>query len=157
MFRPFLAVLFVFGLSAATALAAAPNGMQLPSQPKIRPAGIPNGFMMVSPCVQGMGEHWVDPKSKSAMTGPIFGTYQGKPVFSEIMMTREQLQKGFNYTNLMALPGYTIDHINVNFEPHGHPGMPFPHYDLHAYYVSAAEQVKICPNGLPDPAMNATR
>lgn len=152
MFRPLISVLFAFSLAATAALAAAPmKGMDLPPQPKVRPAGIPSGFMMVSPCVQAMGEHWANLKSKSAMTGPIYGTYQGKPVFSEIMITREQLQKGFNYSNLTALPGHTIDHVDMNFEPHGHPGMPFPHYDLHAYYVSAAEQAKICPNGVPDP------
>lgn len=102
-----------------------------------------------------MGEHWANLKSKTALTGPLYGTYDGKPVFSEIMVTRKQLQDGFNYRNLTALPGYTINHVDFNFEPHGHPGMPFPHYDVHAYYVSAAEQEKICPGGIPDPSMKS--
>jgi hypothetical protein len=130
---------------------------QLPPQPKVRPAGMPAGFVMVSPCVQGMGEHWANIKSKSGMTGPIYGTYQGQPVFSEIMVTQKQLQQGFNYRNLRALPGYAIDHVNFDFEPHGHPGMPFPHYDVHAYYVSAANAAKICPHGVPDPGAAAMK
>ncbi len=32
---------------------------------------------------------------------------------------------------LKPLPGYTIDHVDIWFEPHGHPGMPIPHYDIH--------------------------
>jgi hypothetical protein len=157
MFRSLTALSFVFAISAAAALAAPPKGMELPPQPKVHPAGIPMNFVMVSPCVQAMGEHWVDPKSKTALTGPIYGTYQGKPIFSEIMVTQKQLQKGFSYLNLGALPGYTINHVDFEFEPHGHAGMPFPHYDVHAFYISAAEQAKICPNGAPNPAMRPTR
>jgi hypothetical protein len=93
---------------------------------------------------------------KNAPMGPIYGVWQGKPVFSEIMVPLSELQKGFSYANLQALPGYTIDHIDFAFEPNGHPGMPVPHYDLHAYYVSPAEQAKICPNGIPNPAMKPT-
>ena len=143
-------VLTVAFTSAAALAAAPPPGMQLPPQPKTRPAGMPAKFVMVSPCVPKMGEHWADITSPTAMTGPIYGTYQGKPVFSEIMVTQQQLAKGFNYTNLTALPGYAINHIDFNFEPHGHPGMMFPHYDVHAYYISAAEQAKICPDGAAD-------
>lgn len=123
----------------------------LPPQPKVHPAGIPAGFVMVSPCIVGMGEHWADPKV--GPTGLIYGTDHGKPVFSEIMVSKEQFAKGFNYYNLKALPGYTIDHVNVEYHPHGHEGMPIPHYDIHAYYISHAAQLKICPNGAPDPDM----
>ncbi|MBV8722096.1 MAG: hypothetical protein JO277_08100, partial [Candidatus Eremiobacteraeota bacterium] len=48
---------------------------------------------------------------------------------------------------------YHIDHVDFAFEPHGHEGLPVPHYDIHAYYVSPAVQATICPNGIPDPAM----
>ena len=140
-------------LSAAGAFAAPPKGLDLPPQPKVRPAGMPSGFVMVSPCVQHMGEHWANVTSKTGLTGPIYGTYKGKVVFSEIMVTQKQLQQGFSYTNLTALPGHTIDHVNLDFEPHGHPGMPFPHYDIHAFYISTPDQMKICPNGVADPSM----
>jgi hypothetical protein len=126
----------------------------LPPQPKVRPAGLPKDVVMVSPCIATMGEHWVN--LKDMPTGPIYGTYQGKPVFTEIMVTVDQLKKGFSWANIRALPGYRIDHVDFEFEPHGHEGLPVPHYDVHAYYVSPAVQAKICPNGLPDPAMKPT-
>jgi hypothetical protein len=136
----------------AAAFAAAPSGgMQLPPQPKVRPAGMPADAVMVSPCVASMGEHWID--MKNAPLGPIYGTYKGKVVFTEIMPTLKQLQQGFSYANIRALPGYTIDHIDVAFEPKGHEGLMVPHYDIHAYYITRAEQMKICPKGIPDPAM----
>jgi hypothetical protein len=156
MFRILATFSIAVALSAASAFAAAPmkGGMPpLPPQPKVRPAGIPASFMMVSPCVRRMGEHWADIHSKTGLTGPIYGTYHGKPIFSEIMVTQSQLQKGFTYLDLKPLAGYSIDHVDFEFEPHGHPGMPFPHYDVHAYYISAAEEAKICPDGAPNPAM----
>lgn len=125
---------------AAPALAS-PGGMQLPPQPKIRPAGIPAAYVMVSPCVPGMGEHWANPQNLNA---PIYGTYQGKAVFSEIMVPKAQFEKGFNYLNLRALPGHAIDHVDIEYEPHGHEGMPVAHYDIHAYYVPHATHVAYC-------------
>ncbi|HEY4433111.1 MAG TPA: hypothetical protein VGM99_01810 [Candidatus Cybelea sp.] len=135
---------------AAFAEAAAP---QLPPQPAVHPAGIPAGAMLVSPCIATMGEHWMN--LKDAPMGPIYGVWQGKPVFTEIMVTVDQLQQGFAYANLHALPGYTIDHIDFKFEPKGHEGLPVPHYDLHAYYVTPAVQATICPDGIPDSSMKA--
>lgn len=123
----------------------------LPPQPAVHPAGIPQDALMVSPCIATMGEHWANPKNLP--TGPIYGTWGGKPVFTEIMVPLTALQQGFSYANLQALPGYTIDHVDVSFEPQGHPGMTIPHYDIHAYYVSAGVQKTICPNGIPDSAM----
>lgn len=147
----FLAAL-LFAVPAAASAAPA-GGMQLPPQPKVRPAGIPEGAMMVSPCIATMGEHWVN--LKDAPLGPIYGTWQGKPVFTEIMVSVEQLQQGFSYANIHALPGYAIDHVDFKYEPKGHDGFPVPHYDVHAYYVSPVEQAKICPDGIPDPSMKA--
>jgi hypothetical protein len=142
---------FAFTGAIQWSAAAATAPMQLPPQPAVRPAGIPPNAVMVSPCVATMGEHWVE--LKSAPMGPIYGAWQGKAVFTEIMVTLDQLQKGFSYANIRALPGYSIDHIDFEFEPNGHPGMPVPHYDVHAYYVSPQVQATICPGGLPDPAM----
>jgi len=148
MFKRFSLLTLTLALSTTFAIAAPP---QLPPQPKVHPAGIPKNAVMVSPCIQTMGEHWA--ALKSLPLGPIYGTWKGKPVFSEIMVSVDQLKKGFSYANLRALPGYHIDHVDVAFEPKGHEGFPVPHYDVHAYYVSPAEQAKICPNGIPDPAM----
>jgi hypothetical protein len=147
-----VAVLLLAGVAALAV--AAPEAPALPPQPKVRPAGIPQGYIMVSPCIASMGEHWANPRTLP--TGPIYGVWQNKPVFTEIMVTVKQLQDGFSYADIHALPGYTIDHVDFNYEPHGHPGLPVPHYDLHAYYVSTAVQATICPRGIPDPAMKAT-
>lgn len=106
-----------------------------------RPAGIPSGYVMVSPCVPSMGEHWANPHDLQA---PIYGTYKGNVVFSEIMVPKAQFEKGFNYLDLRALPGHTIDHVDIEYEPHGHEGMPIPHYDIHAYYVGHAAHMAYC-------------
>lgn len=152
--RP-LVFAFVFALGATATLAAPalPDEPALPPQPKVHPAGIPSDALLVSPCIATMGDHWANPKDLPM--GPIYGTWQGKPVFTEMMVTVTQLQQGFSYANIHALPGYTIDHVDFKFEPHGHPGLMVPHYDLHAYYVSPAVQKTICPDGIPDPAMKS--
>jgi hypothetical protein len=135
-----LAAFLVLSLAGAPALAV-PGGMQLPPQPNARPAGIPAAYVMVSPCVPTMGEHWANPNNAQA---PIYGAYRGKVVFSEIMVPKAQFEKGFNYENLRALPGRTIDHVDIEYEPHGHPGMTVPHYDIHAYYVAHAAHMAYC-------------
>lgn len=151
--------LAVFTFLCAAVIAAPVNAApqpspELPPQPAVRPAGIPADALLVSPCIATMGEHWAN--VKDLPTGPIYGVWQGQPVFTEIMVPVSELQKGFSYANIHALPGYTIDHIDFEFEPQGHPGLPIPHYDLHAYYVTPAVQATICPNGIPDPAMKPT-
>lgn len=157
MLKHALVLAFAAAVTLTSAIAASPPSGQmppLPPQPKVRPAGIPDSFVMVSPCVQGMGEHWLDPKNAmlpSGIMGPIYGSYNGKAVFSEIMVPVTSFQKGFNYRELTALPGYTINHIDVEYHPHGHEGFTMPHYDIHAYYVSHAEHLKWCPEGAPDP------
>ena len=142
LFR-YLATLVAFAVLTAPAFAGSAD-MQLPPQPKIRPAGMPAGYVMVSPCVPGMGEHWANPKNLQA---PIYGTYDGKAVFSEIMIPKAQFEKGFNYRNLTALPGHSIKHVDIEYEPQGHEGMPIPHYDIHAYYVSHAVHTAYCTGG----------
>jgi hypothetical protein len=149
-FVAFLAFAMGAGMAPLPAVADTAPPM-LPPQPAVHPVDIPSGAVMVSPCVATMGEHWAN--LKDLPLGPIYGVWQGKPVFTEFMVSKEQLDHGWSYANVRALPGYTIDHIDVNYEPNGHEGFPVPHYDIHAYYVSPADQAAICPNGLPDRAM----
>jgi hypothetical protein len=66
---------------------------------------------------------------------------------------RKKAECGFSWTNIHALPGYTIDHVDFEFEPHGHAGFEVPDYNIHAYYVSPAVQATICPNGKPRASM----
>jgi hypothetical protein len=150
-FLAILALVCTVTVTAARANAAPQPSPELPPQPAVHPAGIPADAMLVSPCIATMGEHWAN--LKELPTGPIYGVWQGKPVFTEIMVPLTELQKGFSYANIHALPGYTIDHVDFEFEPQGHPGLPVPHYDIHAYYVTPEVQAAICPTGIPDPAM----
>jgi hypothetical protein len=154
MLRFIALVALAFTLVAKVACAGARAGEpMLPPQPSVHPVGIPADAVMVSPCIATMGEHWANPKNLPL--GPIYGVWRGTLVFTEIMVTAKQLARGFSYANLRALPGYSIDHVDFKYEPHGHPGLPLAHYDLHAYYVTPAVQATICPNGIPDPAMKA--
>ena len=146
-----LSFAFVLAAAAGPATAMSATTPALPPQPKMHPAGLPKNALLVSPCIATMGEHWAT--VKDLPLGPIYGVWQGKPIFTEIMVSSAQLQKGFSYANIHALPGYTIDHVDFEFEPHGHEGFPVPHYDLHAYYISPAAEAKVCPNGIPDPSM----
>jgi hypothetical protein len=133
----------LWSLTLLPAIAATP---QLPPQPKVHPAGIPADALLVSPCVKGMGEHWANPKDLPL--GPIYGTYRGKPVFTEIMIDKKAFAAGRSYLDMLRpLPGYTINHVDVEYVPYGHAGYPIPHYDLHAYYVPHAVHEAFCPNG----------
>src|SRR6516165_1639546 len=110
-------------LSSLPTRAAAPP---LPPQPRVRPAGIPAGVVLVSPCVQKMGEHWANPKNLPF--GPIYGVYEGKPVFTEIMIDQKAFASGKSWEKTLApLPGYTIDHVDIDFVPYGHAGYPIKH------------------------------
>lgn len=151
MIRLFTICVFALTLAGTAAASAAPDAPALPPQPAVHPAGIPMDALLVSPCIATMGEHWANPKNLPM--GPIYGTWQGKPVFTEIMVPLTTLQQGFSYAGIRALPGYAIDHVDIAFEPTGHEGLPVPHYDVHAYYVSPMVQKTICPDGIPDPAM----
>jgi hypothetical protein len=146
---------FLFLASSLALLLGATTQMTLPPQPRVHPVGIPRNAVRVSPCVATMGEHWAS--LRDLPNGPIYGVWQGKPVFTEIMVSVVQLQHGFSWADIRPLPGYRIDHVDFEFEPHGHPGFPVPHYDVHMYYISYAAQLKICPHGLPDSAMKPTR
>ena len=127
--------------------AAAPA---LPPQPAHRPAGMPAGVLKISPCVATMGEQWANPRNLPF--GPIYGVYNGKIVFTEVMIDQKSFARGKGWADVLhPLPGHHIDHVDIAFNPHGHEGYPIPHYDVHAYYVPHAVHAAYCPNGVPDP------
>lgn len=140
---------FFIVIPAGVSAQAPPAGMPaLPPQPKVHPAGIPATYMMVSPCIPGMGEHWVNLKTGPHAT-PIYGTYDGKPVFTEIMLTPKDFAAGKSFTNVLKpLPGYAIDHVDIEYLAHGHPGMTYAHYDIHGYYVPHSVHTKYCPGSM---------
>lgn len=138
--------LFTFAVLAISIAAAASASRAA----EVRPAALPAGVAQISPCVVSMGEHWANPKNLPF--GPIYGVYQGKPVFTEVMIDQKSFERGKGWSNVLRpLPGYRIDHVDIAFNPHGHEGYPIPHYDVHAYFVPHAVHQAFCPHGVPDP------
>jgi len=93
------------------------------------------GIIKLSPPIPQMGEHWADPKVLPV--GPIHGVKDGKIVFAEFMISKEDFEKGRSWPNLMIgredLP--SVNHVAVDYEPNGHEGYEVPHYDIHLYFV----------------------
>lgn len=88
-----------------------------------------------------MGEHWVD--TSGPITGPIWGTYQGKLVFLEYMPDNDLNQDvTLDGTKEVPIPP-RVDHTDINWNPQGHPGDTNPHHDVHMYFISKAEQEQI--------------
>ena len=117
--------------------------MMTPAGP-MHPAGIPPGFRPLHGCIPTMGYHYWNPKTP---TGPLYGWYNGKLVFTEWMPSPQQLKVTMFDDILQPLPGHTIDHVDI-WPTRGHPGMMYPHYDIHAWYVPHAEHMKYCnPSG----------
>ena len=114
---------------------------------KEHPAAMPAGTKSWFGCVPAMGYHFVSDKNKPF--GPIYGYYKGKATFTEIMVAKPLFDKGMDWNEqLKPLPGHHIDHVDIWFEPQGHPGYPVPHYDIHAWYVPHAEHMFYCnPSG----------
>ena len=138
---------FIFGLATATAIcsASAYAAPMMSGKPQPPPKPIPTNFVQVSPCVPTMGLHYAD-VTKPLAGSTIYGAYQGKPVFTEIMLTPKQLAAGGSWDDVLRpLPGFKVDHVDIDYLKNGHPGMPFAHYDLHAYYVPHAIHMKFCP------------
>jgi len=109
------------------------------------PAGAPAGVVPVSGCIPTMGYHYA--VLKDLPFGPIYGWYKGKWTFTEIMVDQKLFAAGKSWNEqLTPLPGYSIDHVDMWFEPHGHPGYPIPHYDIHAWYIPHSEHMTMCGN-----------
>jgi len=112
------------------------------------PPGMPAGVKSYLGCIPTMGYHYANPKDWPV--GPIYGAYNGKITFTEVMLSQKQFASGKNWDDVLKpLPGYSIDHVDMWFEPHGHPGYEVPHYDIHAWYVPHKVHMYYCnPSGL---------
>ena len=140
------AVLALVGLAMAQdSQAPAPTKAQLEAmKAKASALGLPDGVIQLTPCVPGMGEHWANPANMPF--GPIYGVMGDQVVFVEIMPSQADFAKGMSWTQvLMPVAGKTIDHVDFQFEPHGHEGYLVPHYDIHAYFVPHSVHEGFCP------------
>jgi len=114
-----------------------------PGQP--HPPGLPADVVPELGCIPTMGFHYAAPGNWPI--GPIYGWYNGKPTFTEVMLPQSAFDKGMSWTDVLKpLPGYQIDHVDIWFEPHGHPGYAVPHYDINAWYVGTQSHMYWCGN-----------
>lgn len=70
-----------------------------------------------------------------------------------VMISQKAFAQGRNWQNIgVPIRGYSVDHADVWFAPHGHEGAPAPHYDIILFFVPHAVHMKLCnPSGkLPD-------
>ena len=112
---------------------------------KIQPSAMPADTVPFEGCIPAMGYHYA--RAKDAPFGPFYGYYNGRAVFTEVMIAKAALLRGTSWDDLLKpLPGYHIDHVDVWYEPFGHPGYRTPHYDIHAWYVPHTVHMKFCGN-----------
>ncbi|HET9391965.1 MAG TPA: hypothetical protein VFO29_00390 [Candidatus Rubrimentiphilum sp.] len=154
MKRVFLSCLTL--LSCASLLAATPPMklppgltpaiMQMMNTPlKTHPAAMPAGTVPFAGCIPTMGYHFSNPKNFPF--GPIYGYYNGKATFTEVMVDQKMFAQGKSWDELLKpLPGYKIDHVDIWYESHGHPGYTIPHYDIHAWYIPHSAHMTFCGN-----------
>jgi len=112
---------------------------------KGHPAAMPPDTVPFEGCVPSMGYHYAKPGD--APFGPFYGYYNGRAVFTEVMVDKNVFLHGKSWDDLLKpLPGYAIDHVDIWYERFGHPGYRHPHYDIHAWYVPHRVHMKFCGN-----------
>ena len=110
-------------------------------------ATLPKDAVKLSESVTAMGEHWARPQDMPV--GPIYLVYKGKVIGIEFMVSQELMKNMTTpdegtFLELAGLPVNTyVDHMDIEFMPHGHPSYEVPHYDVHLYFISVAEQQAI--------------
>ncbi|MGQ7793885.1 hypothetical protein ACUN0C_15870 [Faunimonas sp. B44] len=130
-----MAIATIMLVGAALSGGAAADGA-LDKLPKVE--SLPAGVIQISPFIPGMGEHWADPKTLPL--GPIYCVMDGRVTCMEFMIAQKDFEEGRSFEQLRPWFSGTeqppIDHMEFNFEPHGHEGFTVPHYDIHMYFVS---------------------
>ena len=112
-----------------------------------RPGFIPKDATESARCVPALGDVYWNPAKLPF--GPTYGAYKGRPIFEEFMISQKDFAHGRNWQNIQVpIGGSKIDHVDIWFVPHGHPGAEQPHYDVILSYVPHAQHMKICnPSG----------
>jgi uncharacterized protein YjiS (DUF1127 family) len=98
--------------------------------------GMREHWARVSPPVPGMAEHWARPEDLPL--GPIYCIMDGKVIGAEFMIAQDDLLMGRSFERLrLGMKGKLppVDHLELNYMPHGHEGYEAPHYDLHMYFI----------------------
>jgi len=105
---------------------------------------LPEDVIQISSVVPAMGEHWANPATLPL--GPIYCVHEGKIVCLEFMMSQQDFADGKSWPDLAGIPGLPpVNHTHIGFQPHGHEGFEVPHYDIHMYFLSPEDVVKIQP------------
>lgn len=135
-------MLFSIGIAASNRAVAQSNPSNLPIS-----FIIPTGFVKVSDCVPGEGEHWAKPAQLPL--GPILVMRNGRLLAIEYMIAQSDFSAGKSFQNLpflYFLRELPIQHADIEFLPQGHPGFDVPHFDLHFWLVTHAQHSSIlCP------------
>ena len=134
--------LLVVGIALGLALWAPTAGATLQQSARSPLAWTPPpGVVQVSECVPTMGEHWANPDDLPM--GPIYTVYNGNLMSIEYMPSQAEFVLGKSWQDLTFHylgQRLEIDHANIDFQPHGHEGFEVPHYDMHFYLVTYAEE-----------------
>ena len=111
-------------------------------------ADLPAGAVQVSPVIPAMGSHWERPQDRP--NGPIYCVIDGRIVCAEFAVSLQNL-KGFKEFSDIQWPLQNgkrlppLNHLDLNPEPHGHPGFTVPHYDIHMYFIAKAYLERLAP------------
>lgn len=136
MMQNLATILVAVGIAAAMMAPAQAASDELDRLPRV--TDLPEGVIQVSPAIPGMGEHWADPKTLPL--GPIYCVIEGRVTCMEFMISQQDFADGKSFEKLRPWfdgPNQpAVDHMEFNFEPHGHEGFEVPHYDIHMYFVS---------------------
>lgn len=134
----FLAAALPAALAMGTAVTASAASLKAELSQLPRTNALPAGVVKVSPYVPGMGEHWANPANLPF--GPIYCVVDGHVTCMEYMISQKDFAEGVSHNKLV--PWFdgkrqpAIDHVDIGFEPNGHPGYEIPHYDIHMYFLS---------------------
>lgn len=137
-----LRILAILAAIAAPAVAWAHDGASMETANLPAVEGLPESAIQLSGAIPAMGAHYANPADMPV--GPIYCVHDGKVVCLEYMLTQADFAAGKSWTNLQAMPGLPpVNHVNIEFEPNGHEGFEVPHYDIHMYFISPDERMKI--------------
>ena len=135
---------FVSALLVVAATATITRAGTIPDH-GIRPPWVPSDATAVSDCVEALGYVFWNPKRLPF--GPTYGAFDGKPVFEEIMVAQSAFERGLNLDDVAKpVPPAKVDHVDIWFAPHGHPGFMKPHYDIILAFMSHIEHMHLCGN-----------